>query len=94
MTYGASIQDIGKRKPKIVKIINNNKLDVKGGDFSKHDMYQSIIDRNQEMLLLDFYKDKYDDIMKVKTFPKPIEDLNDAYLLKELTKFKPLENKI
>jgi len=91
MVYGAEIKDIGKRKPKIVKIINNNENDVKGGDFQKIDMYNAIKTYGCSHLLEQLFIDKHDDISGVKTFPKPIEDLNDALLLKELIKFSPLE---
>ncbi len=91
MVYGASIQDIGKRKPKIVKIINNNDNDVKGGDFQKIDMYDAIKKYGCKHTLSQLFEDKDDEIRGTKAYPKPIEDLNDALLLKELIKFTPLE---
>ena len=91
LVYGAEIVDIGKRKPKIVKIINTNKNDLKGGDFKKIDMYYAILDLNKEHLLYNLFSEKHDKIISTKTFPKPIEDLNDAYLLKELIGFSPLK---
>ena len=93
MVYGAEIKDIGKRKVKIVKIISNNDNDIKGGDFQKIDMYDAIKKFVCSHLLEDLFIDKDDDISSVKTFPKPIEDLNDALLLKELIKYTPLEIK-
>jgi len=91
MVYGAEIKDIGKRKSKIVKIINNSENDIKGGDFQKIDMYLAIKKYNKSHILEKLFIEKHDEISSVKTFPKPIEDLNDAYLLKELIKFTPLE---
>lgn len=90
MVYGASFVDIGKRKENITKIINNNENNVKGGDFQKIDMYNAIKKYNCPHLLEKLFIEKDLDIISVKTFPKPIEDLNDALLLKELIKFKPL----
>jgi len=91
LVYGAEIVDIGKRKPKIVKIINTNKNGLKGGDFQKIDMYYAIKNMGKPHLLSDLFNDMHDKIISTKTFPKPIEDLNDAYLLKELIDFIPLE---
>jgi len=91
LVYGAEIVDIGKRKSKIVKIINTNNNGLKGGDFKKIDMYYAIKELNKEHLLKDLFDDLHEKIIKTKTFPKPIEDLNDAYLLKELIDFIPLE---
>ena len=91
MVYGAEIKDIGKRKPKIVKVIHNNDNDLKGGDFQKIDMYDAIKKSNCNHALKQLFIDMDDDIRATKTFPKPIEDLDDALLLKELIKFKPLE---
>ena len=91
LVYGAEITDIGKRKPKIVKIIHTNKDGLKGGDFKKIDMYYAIKELNNEHLLKDLFDDLHEKIIKTKTFPKPIEDLNDALLLKELIDFSPLK---
>ena len=91
MVYGAVIKDIGKRKPKIVKIITNNKNNIKGGDFQKIDMHDAIIKSDCNHALKQLFIDKDGEIRATKTFAKPIEDLNDALLLKELIKFKPLE---
>jgi len=91
MVYGAEIKDIGKRKSKIVKIINNNDNDIKGGDFHKIDMYDAIVKYNHKHTLEQLFIDKDDDIRGTKSFPKPIEDLNDALLLKEIITFKGLE---
>ena len=56
-------------------------------------MYKSIKKYGCSHLLDKLFIDKDDEISSVKTFPKPIEDLNDALLLKELIKFTPLEIK-
>lgn len=77
MTYG--LTDIGKKKPKLITM---NKEGIKGGSFTKKEMYQSIIENTE------FIKHPY--VMSLKSFstelldmkiPKPIEDVNDAFLL-------------
>jgi len=91
MVYGAKIVNIGKRKEKIVKIINYNNNDISGGDFKKIDMYYAIKELNKDHLLKNLFDNMHEKIIKTKTFPKPIEDLNDAFLLKELIDFVPLK---
>lgn len=88
MIYGTEMIEIGKRKKKIVKVINTNKDGVKGGDFSKHDMFQALIDYTNPCILDQYFIDNYDEIKLIKTFPKPLEDLDDALLLKEIIKFE------
>ena len=87
MIYGFKIKDIGKRKPKIIKEINRNKKNIKGGDFSKHDMFDAILDSKFNCEIKKLYEKNYEDIMSIKSFPKPLEDINDAYLLKEIIKY-------
>lgn len=82
--YGFEMVDKGKRKPKIVKEINTNKEGVRGGDFTKTDMFKAIMDLNVDWSLMDIYKDMYDDLISLKTFPKPLEDINDAFLLLQI----------
>ena len=91
LVYGAEIKDIGKRKEKIVKIINTNNNNVSGGDFKKIDMYYAIKESKKEHLLKNLFDELHEKIIKTKSFPKPIEDLNDAFLLKELIDFIPLK---
>lgn len=77
MTYG--LTDIGKKKPKLITMNNEG---IKGGSFTKKEMYQAIIENTE------FVKHPY--VMSLKSFsdellnmkiPKPIEDINDAFLL-------------
>lgn len=87
MVYGFKMIEKGKRKIKIIKEINTNNKNIKGGDFTKHDMFQAIIDHKKPYNLNKIFDEKYNEIISVKTFPKPLEDLNDAYLLKEIIKY-------
>lgn len=71
--------DIGKKKEKLEWRNSNG---VSGGSFKKHDMYQAILDStntgsNWKRLLADNAKE----ISSMKSVPKPIEDVNDAFLL-------------
>lgn len=84
ITYEAT--NIGKRVEKWVYMNNSG---VKGGSFSKHDMLIAILDnKNIDMEWKDFLNDCKDDIMSMKTIPKPIEDINDAILFYFILKNK------
>ena len=84
--YGVNLVNIGKKRPKIVEKINNNKLGISGGNFTKTDMFHAIIDDNINSDWRDFLYKYKDDILKNKSIPKPIEDINDAFLLKKIGK--------
>lgn len=86
MVYGFSMVEKGKRKVVIEKVINTNGKGIKGGDFDKPDMLQSVIDYNKETKLNQFITNNYTEIFGVKDVPKPLEDIIDAFLLKELIK--------
>lgn len=86
IAYGSSMIESGKRIIKIEKVLNTNNNGVKGGDFNKHDMCQAIIDSKIKCILTDYINDNYEEIMGMKTFPKPIEDIDDAWWLKESIK--------
>jgi len=88
MVYGYEMVDIGKKKEKIVKVINTNKDSKKGGDFDKKDMFELILESTTPCILDSFYTDNLDEILSLKTFPKPLEDINDAWLLKEIIKYE------
>lgn len=88
MVYGYEMINIGKKKEKIVKIINTNKDGKKGGDFDKKDMFELILESSTKCILDSFYTDNIEEILSLKTFPKPLEDINDAWLLKEIIKYE------
>ena len=87
MVYGSEMITSGVRVIKTEKVIKTNHDGIKGGDFDKIHMFQAIIDLNKEFLLSEYIKDKYDEIKALKSFPKPLEDIDDAWLLKEISKF-------
>lgn len=88
MIYGYKMVNIGKKKEKIVKIINTNKNGKKGGDFDKKDMFTMILDSHNKCILNKFYNENLKEILSLKIIPKPLEDINDAWLLKEIIKYE------
>jgi len=87
MVFGYEMVNIGKKKEKIVKQINT--MDgKKGGDFDKKDMFKLILDSKSNCILDKFYVENTEEILSLKTFPKPLEDINDAWLLKEIIKYE------
>lgn len=87
MVYGFTEKKVGKRVIKIVKEVNKNPLGVSGGNFDKSDMFNAIMDSDLKSDLKTLYENNIDAIKSVKSFPKPLEDINDAYLLKEILKY-------
>lgn len=83
MVYGFQMIE-GKKNSK--KVINTNKNNVSGGDFTKFDMMDAINDYNKDDELSIFVKENYVEMFAMKSVPKPIEDLIDAYFLKESLK--------
>ena len=84
LVYGYSMVTKGKRKKKIVKEINRNKKGTAGGAFDKWDIFNALMDYKPTNILYIQSSIYHDDITAVKSFPKPFEDINDAYFLKEL----------
>jgi len=58
---------------------NNNK--VAGGNFTKWDMLQCLIDSDSMSPLAVYSRDNYNIISQIKSVPKPLEDLIDAEIL-------------
>lgn len=63
------------------KIVYRNNEGTSGGAFNKHDMYKSIIENKHEDKWVNFLKEIKDDVLSSKKIQKPIEDVNDSYLL-------------
>lgn len=71
--------DIGKKKPKLEW---RNNYGISGGNFTKREMYISIIENNTwNDIWSNHCKEIQIDILENKTIKKPYEDVNDAYLL-------------
>lgn len=77
----------GKVKKKVVYEYRN--IDgVAGGNFTKKEMYKVLTENpNYNCEWVNFLREVQSDIMDTKTIKKPIEDLNDSYLL-----YKCMEN--
>lgn len=84
--YGSFLQNNGKKRQKIVEVVLPNKKGVVGGNFTKTDMYDAILDSKFDSEWRSFLLEKNTDITKNKSIPKPIEDINDAFLLKSILK--------
>ena len=71
--------NVGKKKPKLEWRNSNG---VSGGKFTKHDMLSSIAENSKlKEEWAEFIKSNFETISSMKSIPKPIEDINDAYLL-------------
>lgn len=77
--------NIGVKKE---KWIYKNNIGISGGSFTKTDIYQSIVDNeNYHDYWAKHCKSIKDDLLLVKSIPKPYEDINDSFVL-----FKYLSN--
>lgn len=72
---------VKKGKKEIEKHVNN--IGIPGGNFTKHDMFQSVLDSKETNGWVKHCK-SVPEVLEVKTFPKPYEDLTDAYILCQL----------
>lgn len=71
--------DIGKKKPKLEW---RNNYGISGGNFTKREMFLSIVEN--ETLVDDWAlhcKEIKDELLLNKTIKKPYEDINDSYLI-------------
>jgi hypothetical protein len=65
---------------------NKNPLGISGGSFTKREMFNAIIDSeldDKHAKWCRIYKDK---ILEIKSIPKPLDDINDAYLCSHVIK--------
>jgi hypothetical protein len=65
-----------------------NNSGVSGGKFTKTEMCQSLLDSKLDCEWVTFLRDNKEEILKNKSIPKPIEDINDAKLMFEIFKDK------
>lgn len=62
-----------------------NKEGVAGGSFKKHEMYKALIENESlKCEYVEFLREHAEEILALKSIPKPIEDTNDAKLLYEV----------
>lgn len=85
LTYKAI--DIGKKKPKLEW---RNHFGISGGNFTKREVFLSIIENNEwDDDWSKHCKSVKDEILSNKTIKKPYEDVNDSFIL---YKFLQLQN--
>jgi len=81
LTYIPIEKKIGGKNPRI-EYTYRSKLGIAGGSFTKPDMYLALIENdNLNDKYCSFLKEHKMSIMFLKTIKKPLEDVNDAYLL-------------
>ena len=88
LTYPA----IAKGK-KVIKYEYRNNQGKAAGSFDKFDIYRALIE-NQDIQTdwVNFLRDHSDEILKAKSVPKPIEDVNDAVTLMHIAQKAIEEN--
>ena len=86
LTYPPIIKESGKKKITYKEEWRNN-LGMSGGNFTKRDMFFSIVENDK---LNDFWskhcKLVKDDLLSVSVINKPYEDVNDSYLIYQVLK--------
>lgn len=64
-----------------------NKEGVAGGSFKKHEMYKVLTENTSlDCEWVRMLREHSDDILSMKSIPKPIEDINDAKVMYEIVK--------
>lgn len=81
LTYEPILKEIGKRKITIKKEWRNN-IGIPGGNFTKTDIFLSIIENNNwNDYWTNHCKSIRTDILAIANIPKPYEDINDSFIL-------------
>lgn len=87
-SYEPIRKETGIKKIKIVEEYRN-KLGIPGGKFQKPDIFRAIVENDK---LDDFWskhcKSVKEEVLAVRTTPKPYEDVDDAYLIYQILKSK------
>ena len=85
MSYEPEKEYLNKAKTRY-KEVWKNKSGISGGQFKKEDMLQALLDsKHTDSKWKHFILKNIDDLASIKV-PKPIEDLNDAFLLYNIYK--------
>ena len=81
MTYDPIIKVIGGKNPREERIYKNT-IGISGGNFKKHDVFLALLDNNKINIRLkkSLLPHKME-LFKMKTLPKPIDDMIDAVFL-------------
>lgn len=80
MTYPPIVKNIGGKNPR-QEFIWRNPFGLSGGSFTKTEIFNSIIDNESDDYWSNHCRSVKDDILSVKTIPKPYEDVNDSFIL-------------
>lgn len=88
LVYGSKIVINGKVKLKEMKVVNPNHIGIIGNNFSKTDMLQCVVDYDGNSKYVSYVKDNSIELLTNKNVPKPIEDINDSFFIKEIIKIK------
>lgn len=70
------------------KIEYRNSDGVAGGSFKKHEIYKALLDNTNlhNDPWVEYLRGHWDEVSTMKSVPKPIEDINDAYTLYQIIK--------
>lgn len=70
------------------KVEYRNADGVAGGSFKKHEIYKALLDNTTlyNDPWVEFIRGHWDEVSEMKSVPKPIEDINDAYTLYQIIK--------
>lgn len=80
-TYEPIVKEVGGKNPR-TEYSFKNKIGLSAGSFQKHDMFDALYDN--EKININFKKALLEhkvDILKMKSIPKPIDDIVDAIFL-------------
>ena len=85
-TYGSYEVSEGVRVIRQKKILKTNHLGTKPSKYQKSDMFIAVNDYQEPTIFDNFMEQHYEVLVKMASVPKPIDDLVDAYWLKETYK--------
>lgn len=86
--YGKPEQAISEKTGKPLKkwFPSKNPQGIKGGDFTKKEMFEALVHSNIDSIIMNFYKEYFEELTNLKDIVKPIEDINDAIWLANIKK--------
>lgn len=80
-TYEPTVKEIGGKNPR-TEYSFKNEIGLSAGSFQKHDMFEALYDNpNININLKTSLKEHKVDILKMKSIPKPIDDIVDGIWL-------------
>lgn len=89
LIYGLPTPKLGKKgKPLKQKLVAVSPYGVKGGDFTKTDMFRCILDGKVDSPLYEWCINNQTEILSYKDIKKPMEDIDDSILILKLMETK------